>query len=197
MSYGPDSLQPPDDCGGEADGSHEVFDVPIEAGCDASPIFEAAEHALDDVALLVDRAVIFVLDLAVLAGRNDGLGATLGQPFPQCLAIVPLVSDEFRRGWHRSDAELRDLAIVHVSGRQEQDAGAALLVADGMELRVSSAFRAADTMSQGPPFPPPAQRWTLIQLLSINSRPGTSAAPANALNMPSQMPRSDQRTNRL
>jgi hypothetical protein len=27
-----------------------------------------------------------------------------------------------------------------------------------VELGVASAFRAADAMSQGPPFPPPAQR---------------------------------------
>lgn len=81
--------------------------------------FEAAEHALDDVALLVDRAVVIVLDLAVLAGWDDGLGATLDQPFPQRLAVVALVGDQFGRRWHRLDAKLRDLAIVHVSGRQE------------------------------------------------------------------------------
>jgi hypothetical protein len=36
-----------------------------------------------------------------------------------------------------------------------------------------------------------------MQLLSMNSRSGASAAPANALKIPSQMPRSDQRTKRL
>lgn len=95
------------------------------------------------------------------------------------------------------DTELRDLAIVNISSRQEQDAGTSFLVADGIELSVASAFRAADTMSQGPPFPPPAQRWTLMQLLSINSRSGASPAPANALKMLSHMPRSDQQTKRL
>jgi hypothetical protein len=34
--------------------SRWVFDVAIEACCDPSPVLEAAEHALDDVALLVD-----------------------------------------------------------------------------------------------------------------------------------------------
>ncbi len=103
----------------------------------------------------------------------------------------------FGRGRHGLDAKPRDLAIMHVAGRQEQDAGAAFLVADRVELGVAPPFRAADTMSQGPPFPPPAQRWTLMQLLSMNSRSGASPAPAKALKMPSQMPRSDQRTNRL
>ena len=72
-----------------------------------------------------------------------------------------------------------------------------LRVADGMEFGVPAAFRAADTMSRGPPFPPPAQRWTLMQLLSMKSLSGASAAPASALKMPSQMPRSAQRTKRL
>jgi hypothetical protein len=36
-----------------------------------------------------------------------------------------------------------------------------------------------------------------MQLLSMNSLSGASAAPASALKMPSHMPRSDQRTNRL
>jgi hypothetical protein len=46
----------------------------------------------------------------------------------------------------------------------------ALGVANGMDLGASTAFGAADTMGQGPPFPSPEQRWTLVQLLSINSR---------------------------
>lgn len=194
---GPDSLQPPDDGGGEADGAHEVFDVAIEAGCDAPPVLEAAEHALDDVALLVDGAVVIILELAVFARRDDGLGASSNQPFPQSLAVIALVGDEVGGRRHRFDTEPCDLAIVNVSGRQEQDAGSSFLVADRVELGISSAFRAADTMSQGPPFAPPAQRWTLIQLLSMNSRSGASPAPASALKMPSQMPRSDQRTKRL
>lgn len=66
---GADLLKPPDADGGEAEGGHEVFDVTIEAGCDTSLVFEAAEHAFDDVSLFVDRAVVVILDLAVLADR--------------------------------------------------------------------------------------------------------------------------------
>jgi hypothetical protein len=36
--------------------------------------------------------------------------------------------------------------------------GTALLVADGMQLGVPATFGDADTMSQGPPFAPPAVR---------------------------------------
>lgn len=41
-----------------------------------------AEHAFDDVALLVDGLVVVVLDLAVLARRYDRRGSALLQPFP-------------------------------------------------------------------------------------------------------------------
>ena len=62
--WGPDPLQPADGGGGQCDGTYEVLDVAVEAGGEATPVFEAAEHALDDVALFVDGAITVVLDLA-------------------------------------------------------------------------------------------------------------------------------------
>lgn len=102
--------------------------------------------------MFVDCAIVIVLDFAVLARWDDGLGAALIQPFAQGLAVIAFVGDEFGRGRHGLDAKLRDLAIMDVSGCQEQDAGTAFLVADCVELGVASTFRAADTMSQGPLF---------------------------------------------
>ena len=141
-----------------SDCSHEGFKVAIEARGDAPPVFEAAEHAFDDVALLVDGLVVIVLGFAVFARWDDCFGASRIQPFAQGLTVIALIRDEFGRRWHGLDATLCDLAVMYVSGRQEQDAGSPLLIADGMELGVAAAFGAADTMSQGPPFPPPAQR---------------------------------------
>ena len=66
------------------------------------------------------------------------------EPFAQGLAVITLVGDEFGGRRQSLDAALCDLAIMYVSRRQEQDAGAALLVADRVELGVASAFRAAD-----------------------------------------------------
>lgn len=86
---------------------------------------------------------------------------------------------------------------MDVSGGQQEDERAALRVADGVELGVAPAFGEADTMSQGPPIPPPAQRWTLMQVLSMNNRSGASSAPARALKMSSHIPRSAQRTKRF
>ncbi len=76
------------------------------------------------------------------AGARQAIRTTLG--------CHSLIDDEFGRWRHGRDAKLRSLAIIDDSGRQEQDARAVFLVADGLELGVASAFRAADIMSQGP-----------------------------------------------
>jgi|GEM_PF-6463677 len=48
------SLQLPDGGSGECDSAHTGFDVAVEVGGDAVPIFEMAKHALDHIALPVD-----------------------------------------------------------------------------------------------------------------------------------------------
>jgi len=105
-----------------------------------TPVLEATEHALNGVALLIDGLVVFVLDFAVLARRDDGLGTTLVEPLAQSLAVIVFVGDEFGGGWQSFDAEPRHLAIVDVAGRQEQDVRAAFGIADRMELGVPSTF---------------------------------------------------------
>lgn len=81
-------MQSPDDGGGGTDGADEAFDVAIEADGDAAPVLEAAEHALDDVTPLMDGSVVIMLDLAVLARRDDRLGASRLQPLTQDLTVV-------------------------------------------------------------------------------------------------------------
>ena len=56
---------------------------------------------------------------AVLSRWDDGPGPALFEPFP---AVTAFAGDKFG-GWrHGLDAALCDLAIMHVSGRREQDA---------------------------------------------------------------------------
>jgi hypothetical protein len=127
--------------GGESAGAHEGFDAAVEARGDTPPVFEA-EHAPDDGALLVDGLVVSILGFVVLARRDDRSCASCIQPFMPGLTVIALIRAAFGRRRHGRDATLRDLAILDV------------------EFGVAAAFGAADTMSQGPPFPPPAQRWT-------------------------------------
>lgn len=103
-----------------------------------------AEHALNDFALFINGFVVFVVDLAVAALWDDGLCAACLQPFAQGPAVIALACNE-DSGWrHGLDAAMSKPAIMHVSGRQKQDTGFALLVADGMETGVLSALRDED-----------------------------------------------------
>lgn len=81
---------------------------------------QAADHALDDVALAVDSGVVIVMDLAVLAGRDDSLGPASSQPFAQGLAVVALVGDELAEGGMasmQSGATLQSWTFPGVSRR--------------------------------------------------------------------------------
>ena len=60
-------IDPEDDDGGQGDGGHEGMGASVIAGVDAAPIFEAAEHVLDPVALPVECRVVRYRDLSVLA----------------------------------------------------------------------------------------------------------------------------------
>ena len=86
-----------------------------------------------------------------MAGDHS-LGTALVEPLAQSLAVIALVRDELSGGRQGFDTQPRHLAVMEVAGRQEQDVTATYRVADGMELGVPSAFRAADTMSHGPLF---------------------------------------------
>ena len=65
----------------------------VAAGCDASPILDAAEDVFDLFALAVEFGVVMVLDFAVPA-RRDARGGALGaQRGPEPVAIIALVSE--------------------------------------------------------------------------------------------------------
>lgn len=122
-------------------------------------------------------------------GRDDRLDTALDQPGPEIVAVISLVGDQMSGRRHGGDAGLGDRHVVDVARRQHQEVGSAARVADGVELGVAAAFGEADTMGQGPPFAPPAVRWTLKHELSMNNRSGTPSTPARSLKMRCHTPR--------
>ena len=102
--------------------------------------------------------VVLDLDFAVRLRGDDRRGSALDQPGAQGVAVVAFVGDQVVRGWNGIDRLDRDLDIMRVARRQQEDVRASFLVADGVELGVPATFGDADTMSQGPPFAPPAVR---------------------------------------
>ena len=138
------------------------FNVALKARCDAPPVFEAAEHAFDDISLSVDGLIVVISDLAVLSRRDEGPGPALFKPFAQFPAVMALAGDTFG-GWrHGLDAALWDLAIMHVSGRRGQDAidknmGRPLWSQTAWSPVLRSPLVRPIPWAEAP-FPPPAQR---------------------------------------
>ena len=83
---------PKSDDGGDAACGVEVDCKLVVTSCDAAPILEAAEHALDEVASLIG---LWVEGLEVLSGGivgNDGLRAAFDQKLPESVAVVGRIS---------------------------------------------------------------------------------------------------------
>jgi hypothetical protein len=58
-------IDPEDDSCGDANGGHEGMSASVVAGVDTPPVLEPAEHVFDLVALPIERAIVFDLDLTV------------------------------------------------------------------------------------------------------------------------------------
>jgi hypothetical protein len=116
---------PPDDEGGEHDGGGEVGCKLVVAGGDASPILEAAEPALDEVALAIGGLVERMMSLGGRIVRDDRNRAAFEKKATQTIAVVGGVgmSLEFCEG-HLDRIE------IGAVGRQKEDPCA--LVADGL-----------------------------------------------------------------
>jgi hypothetical protein len=160
----------------------------------APEVLETIEGALDDIALAIQAFVVIILHLAIGAWRDDGCRTAMLKPPSQCVTIIALVSDHLTCRRDSRQALVRGHVIAGVSGADRHHAGASPGIGHEVDLGGPSALGTADTMSQSPPFAPPDVRCALTMVESIITRSGAPSAPARAENMPSQMPRSAQRT---
>ena len=84
--------------------------------------------------------------------------------------------------------------IGSLAGRQVESQRAALFVTYGVNLGVAASFCQAYGLNRSPPFPPPAQRWTLIWEASIEICSGVpDKAAVSSANIYCQIPFCDQR----
>ena len=134
---------------------------------DAAPVLQAAEHALDDVATLVE---VWIEGARVLSGgivRDDRDRSAFCQILSEAACVIGAVGGErlCGRGLRDDDecgANVSELSLRHLEGD-----GPALCVADGMDFGRAPAPRTADPLLLRPPFPPAAERWALAVVESI------------------------------
>ena len=87
------------------------------------------------------------------------------------VGVVAAVGDQASHWAGPLEQGAGDADVVDIAGTQQQDAGAAQAVCQGVELARLAAAREAERLDVGPPFAPPAERWALMWVLSIIDRP--------------------------
>lgn len=161
-----------------------------------APVLQAVEHALDDVACLVELRVVVDLDLAVLARRDAGGRAGLRQPVAQVVRIISAIRNNCDT---LADERLKALAglrnIGPVACRERDRQGSALAVTDEVQLGVQPASGLADGAAFAGVFftPLAAIRCVLTWLASIISTEVSAPSRASVSNICAKTPASDQR----
>ena len=91
----------------------------VIAGGDAAPVLEAAEHAFNTVAVLVQVGIVGNRVLAVDTPRDAGADATSRQGGPEPVTVVALISEESLRRRQRRQQALGPSNVTDLA-RSEQ-----------------------------------------------------------------------------
>ena len=104
------------------------------SGVDCAPVFEACEHVLDLVALLIKLAIVRVLDFSGAVRRDTWLDATFGQSLADPAGVIGSVGEHGGGGWQCRDQSGSGLELTGLPFGQNQAHRTALAVAHGMQL---------------------------------------------------------------
>jgi hypothetical protein len=135
--------------------------------------------------------------LAVRLVGDDGPGAAIFQPLPQRCAVVGLVAEKLPGRLGATDEARGRRTIVGLAAGQQDGKKTAFSICECVDLRVTSAARAANRLFLLPPFPPEAERCALRCVESIMCVWGERPRAASSRKSFSQTPRSAHRTKRL
>jgi len=152
----------------------------VVSGGDSAEVLEAAEHALDGIALAVEDGRKAVLPTPVGFGRNVRRGALAFDLSTDGIAVIAFVTMKDVGFRHELQQSVGRGAIGHLAAGQEEGDRAASTVGQGVDLGGATASGAAYGLSEFPPLPPEAQRWALTADESISSSAGGPPAEARA-----------------
>ena len=116
-------------------------ELTMRSGCEASEVLEAAEHALDDVAVTVRLGVAGEGVFAVgFVGDHRG-GAACGDIGAQLIAVVGFVGEEGRHRGREGEHVGRGGDIGGLARREEKGDGSAERIGQGVDLCGATAAR--------------------------------------------------------
>lgn len=140
------------------DGAEEVVGDPIIAGCEASVVLEAAEHALDGVAALVERLAEAAFPKTGALRRDVRDGPLALDQVADAVGVVGRVGVDDAPLGQVGQQMLGRAAVGHLTGRQVEGEWPAITIGDGVDLGVAAAPAATDRLRVSPPLPPAAKR---------------------------------------
>jgi len=108
------------------------------------------------------------------------LNAVLCEPIAQACCIVSPVGQQPARQAGGSQKLSGASQIVSVAGRDEKRKRASQIVGQRVDFGRPPAPRAADRVTEGPPFAPAAERCALMCVLSIDIVPTMPVEPVSA-----------------
>jgi hypothetical protein len=179
------------------DVSEEVGSEFVVAGCEASAVLEATEHALDGVAAFVEGLAEAAFPDAIALGRDVGDRALFLDQVTDAVAVAGTVGVDDAAPGQCVQQMLGGAAVGGLSRRQQEGERSALAIGDGVDLGVAPAPADANRLEVRPPFPPAAERCALTCVLSINTSVGDPPSAASASNTARHTPLAAQRTLRL
>ena len=106
----------------------------IIAGCNAPPVFQAAEHDFDGIAFAIPPFIVWDSLLAVSSWGNARGDAAFKKGLAEPAAVVAPVGCEGFRRRQRGHHDARALVIAHLPFGQKQDQRFAVLIGDGVQL---------------------------------------------------------------
>ena len=133
----------------------------VVSGGDAPEILEPAKATFDDVATFISLLVVSDFLRTVGLAWNNGFDTALFEETPDRVGVVAFVGKELFDAGNHADAFLGHDAICRIAGCEDESPRPTQMVDYRMYLAVFAAFGNADRLIIAPPFPPPAQRWTL------------------------------------
>jgi len=123
----------------------------IVTGCDAAPLLEFGEEALDAPPLLVGDAIIAMLIFAMAAGRDDGFATLLVDEVVQAVGVVGAIGKNLL-GRDAADQITGWRHVVLLAGTKNEADRQAKGIDYGMNFGAEPASRSPESLGLSAPL---------------------------------------------
>lgn len=140
----------------------------VVAGGDGSVDLEITEHALDAIALFVERRSCSICTRRFDRPGDDCLDLPFGKVGTDGVNILAFVGEQRERCplW-QVDEVIKRFAVCCLADSQVEGERSSEGISQAVKLTGEPAPRAAKSASMSPPFPPAAETWARTVVLSM------------------------------